>query len=96
MNGVELCRRADQQQVFAITAPLITTADGKKMGKSEGGLSVPLAHLPVLQLPAHTSLQARRAFYAACTRRARMPELVLAGLATLLACLLLRWVTVEV
>jgi len=37
VNGVELCRRADQQQVFALTAPLITTADGKKMGKSEGG-----------------------------------------------------------
>lgn len=24
-------------QVFAMTAPLITTSDGKKMGKSEGG-----------------------------------------------------------
>jgi len=37
VNGVELCRRADQKQVFAMTAPLITTSDGKKMGKSEGG-----------------------------------------------------------
>jgi len=37
VNGVELCRRADQAQVFAMTAPLITTSDGKKMGKSEGG-----------------------------------------------------------
>jgi len=37
VNGVELCRRAEQSQVFAMTAPLITTSDGKKMGKSEGG-----------------------------------------------------------
>ena len=26
-----------KKQVFALTAPLITMADGKKMGKSEGG-----------------------------------------------------------
>ena len=37
MNGVELTRRANSKQVFAMTAPLITTSDGKKMGKSEGG-----------------------------------------------------------
>jgi len=37
VNGVELTRRANKQQVFAMTAPLITTSDGKKMGKSEGG-----------------------------------------------------------
>jgi len=41
VNGVELCRRADQAQVFAMTAPLITTSDGKKMGKSEGGMFSP-------------------------------------------------------
>ena len=27
----------DQKQVFGLTAPLITTSDGKKMGKTEGG-----------------------------------------------------------
>jgi len=37
VNGVELTRRCDSQEVFAMTAPLITTSDGKKMGKSEGG-----------------------------------------------------------
>uniref|UniRef100_A0A7S0Z2K0 Tyrosine--tRNA ligase n=1 Tax=Hemiselmis tepida TaxID=464990 RepID=A0A7S0Z2K0_9CRYP len=38
VNGVELTRRANNgAEVFAMTAPLITTSDGKKMGKSEGG-----------------------------------------------------------
>mmetsp|Transcript_2036 Transcript_2036/g.5067 ORF Transcript_2036/g.5067 Transcript_2036/m.5067 type:complete len:488 (-) Transcript_2036:74-1537(-) len=37
VSGVELGRRADSASLFALTAPLITTADGKKMGKSLGG-----------------------------------------------------------
>ena len=37
VSGTELARKCDQQQVFALTAPLITTSDGKKMGKTEGG-----------------------------------------------------------
>lgn len=37
VNGVELCRRADGTEVFAVTTPLITTADGAKMGKTERG-----------------------------------------------------------
>ncbi|KAG8460970.1 hypothetical protein KFE25_010721 [Diacronema lutheri] len=37
ISGVELGRRADDASLFAVTAPLITTADGKKMGKSLGG-----------------------------------------------------------
>lgn len=37
INGVDLNRKVDQTQVFAVTAPLITTADGKKMGKSASG-----------------------------------------------------------
>ena len=37
ISGTELTRKCDQTQVFALTAPLITTSDGKKMGKSEGG-----------------------------------------------------------
>ncbi|WP_118857287.1 tyrosine--tRNA ligase [Sphingomonas mesophila] len=37
VNGVELCRRADGTEVFAVTTPLITTADGGKMGKTARG-----------------------------------------------------------
>ncbi len=37
INGVELCRRADGAEVFGLTTPLITTADGAKMGKTEQG-----------------------------------------------------------
>jgi len=35
--GVELIRRVEGAEVFGITFPLITTADGKKMGKTEKG-----------------------------------------------------------
>ncbi|MCI5043865.1 MAG: tyrosine--tRNA ligase [Aquisalinus sp.] len=45
VNGVELCRRVaaangkaeDHAEVFGLTTPLLTTASGKKMGKTEGG-----------------------------------------------------------
>jgi tyrosyl-tRNA synthetase len=37
VNGIELCRRVDGTQVFGLTTPLITTADGGKMGKTEKG-----------------------------------------------------------
>ena len=37
VNGVELARRADGTEVFAVTTPLITTADGTKMGKTVAG-----------------------------------------------------------
>ena len=37
VNGVELCRRADSTEVYGLTTPLITTADGSKMGKTEQG-----------------------------------------------------------
>ncbi|GAA4016048.1 tyrosine--tRNA ligase [Sphingomonas swuensis] len=37
VNGVELCRRADGTEVYAVTTPLITTADGGKMGKTAQG-----------------------------------------------------------
>ncbi|CAN0018698.1 unnamed protein product, partial [Phaeothamnion confervicola] len=37
INGVELGRRVDGAELFAMTAPLITTSDGKKMGKTAGG-----------------------------------------------------------
>lgn len=35
--GTELIRRKDGGEAFALTAPLITKADGTKFGKSEGG-----------------------------------------------------------
>lgn len=37
VNGVELCRRKDAKEVFGLTTPLLTTASGKKMGKTESG-----------------------------------------------------------
>jgi len=37
VNGVELCRRKDAKEVFGLTTPLLTTASGKKMGKTEDG-----------------------------------------------------------
>jgi tyrosyl-tRNA synthetase len=37
VSGVELNRRVDQRQVFGLTTPLLTTSDGKKMGKTESG-----------------------------------------------------------
>jgi len=37
VSGTELARRCDKNQLFGLTAPLITTSDGKKMGKTAGG-----------------------------------------------------------
>jgi tyrosyl-tRNA synthetase len=37
ISGTELGRRCDNTQLFGMTAPLITTSDGKKMGKTAGG-----------------------------------------------------------
>ncbi|WP_262695306.1 tyrosine--tRNA ligase [Kordiimonas aquimaris] len=37
VNGMELGRRAAGLQLFGLTTPLITTADGKKMGKTADG-----------------------------------------------------------
>ncbi len=37
INGVDLGHKAAQIQLFALTAPLLTTASGAKMGKTESG-----------------------------------------------------------
>ncbi|MDB5672212.1 MAG: tyrosine--tRNA ligase [Alphaproteobacteria bacterium] len=37
VNGMELSRRIDGAQLFGLTTPLITTADGGKMGKTAAG-----------------------------------------------------------
>ena len=37
VNGIELGRRLDQRALFGLTAPLITTAAGAKMGKTAHG-----------------------------------------------------------
>jgi len=37
VNGIELTRRMDGVEVFGVTTPLITTADGGKMGKTMAG-----------------------------------------------------------
>ena len=37
VNGIELARRMDGNNVFGLTSPLLTTADGAKMGKTANG-----------------------------------------------------------
>ena len=37
INGMELTRRISNERVFGLTSPLLTTSDGKKMGKSQDG-----------------------------------------------------------
>ncbi len=37
VNGVDLARRMDGTELFGVTTPLITTADGAKMGKTASG-----------------------------------------------------------
>ncbi|MEA3040315.1 MAG: tyrosyl-tRNA synthetase, partial [Sphingomonadales bacterium] len=37
VNGIELARRIDGTQLYGVTTPLLTTADGAKMGKTEKG-----------------------------------------------------------
>ncbi|MEJ5217008.1 tyrosine--tRNA ligase [Cognatishimia sp. D5M38] len=37
VNGIDLTRRVIDEQIFGLTSPLLTTSDGKKMGKSADG-----------------------------------------------------------
>lgn len=37
VNGIELARRTDGTELYGVTTPLITTADGAKMGKTAQG-----------------------------------------------------------
>ncbi|MGI4731590.1 MAG: tyrosine--tRNA ligase [Janthinobacterium lividum] len=37
VNGIELARRIDGAELYGLTTPLITTADGAKMGKTAAG-----------------------------------------------------------
>ncbi|MEX6723145.1 tyrosine--tRNA ligase [Parapedomonas caeni] len=37
VNGIELTRRIEGGELFGLTTPLLTTADGAKMGKTAGG-----------------------------------------------------------
>ncbi|WP_309623163.1 tyrosine--tRNA ligase [Novosphingobium sp.] len=37
INGIELTRRMEGKEVFGVTTPLLTTADGAKMGKTAAG-----------------------------------------------------------
>lgn len=37
LNGIELARRIDGAELYGVTTPLITTADGSKMGKTAQG-----------------------------------------------------------
>lgn len=37
VNGIDLTRRVDDATIWGLTSPLLTTSDGRKMGKSQGG-----------------------------------------------------------
>ncbi len=37
VNGIDLTRRVLDNQIFGLTTPLLTTSDGRKMGKSQDG-----------------------------------------------------------
>ncbi len=37
VNGIDLTRRVLDKEIFGLTSPLLTTSDGKKMGKSASG-----------------------------------------------------------
>ncbi|MDA5555435.1 tyrosine--tRNA ligase [Shimia sp. MMG029] len=37
VNGIDLTRRVDEGGLFGLTSPLLTTSDGKKMGKTADG-----------------------------------------------------------
>ena len=37
VNGIDLTRRVLDNEIYGLTTPLLTTSDGKKMGKSQGG-----------------------------------------------------------
>jgi len=37
VNGIDLTRRMQTSEVYGLTSPLLSTSDGKKMGKSQGG-----------------------------------------------------------
>jgi tyrosyl-tRNA synthetase len=37
VNGIDLARRVDGAELFGVTTPLVTTADGAKMGKTASG-----------------------------------------------------------
>jgi tyrosyl-tRNA synthetase len=37
VNGIDLTRRVAGTEIFGLTTPLLTTSDGRKMGKSQGG-----------------------------------------------------------
>jgi tyrosyl-tRNA synthetase len=37
VNGIDLTRRVIDKEIYGLTTPLLTTSDGRKMGKSQGG-----------------------------------------------------------
>lgn len=50
VSGIDLTRRTDNRQVFGLTAPLLTTSSGAKMGKSaKGAVWLSAAKLPVFE-----------------------------------------------
>lgn len=68
VNGVDLGRRVEKAELFAVTAPLITTSEGKKMGKSASGA----VWLNADKLPAYDYWQVR---FSIVTHHERSPLL---------------------
>ena len=66
VNGIELARRVDGTQVYGLTTPLITTADGGKMGKTAAGRGLaqrrPAQPLRLLAILAEHAGRRRRQF----------------------------------
>lgn len=68
--GIDLIRRMEQEEVYGLTIPLLETADGKKMGKTEAGT--------VWLSPVHTSPYEFFQVLAQCPGRgcAAVPQIV--------------------
>lgn len=66
VNGVDLGRRVGKAELYAMTAPLITTSEGNKMGKSASGA----VWLNADKLPPYDYWQVTFRLVLACTWRA--------------------------
>ena len=82
VNGIDLTRRVAGAEVFGLTSPLLTTSDGRKMGKTAGGAvwlnADMLVALRVLAVLAQHHRRRRRAvpeaLHRASRRRMRPPR----------------------
>ena len=75
VNGIDLTRRVAGAEVFGLTSPLLTTADGRKMGKTaaarSGSNAEMLSPYDVLAVLAQHRRRRRRAVPASSTPSCR-------------------------